>query len=167
MHYISSHWAIPHNSFYEIESSLHGWVNAYEIWMHNVDVNERQKVSCHSGYFQRFFSLSAFCLFFLPFFLIVFPLRFVNPFLLRFYRSFFLSFCPGRPPPPVQWRNLVWWSGLARRNMITTIAVTTLSGADAARARPSIPDESWFGWSRWIHITDPRSSIDTRSHEMI
>lgn len=25
-----------------------------------------------------------------------------------------------------QWRNLVWWGGLARQNMITTIAVTML-----------------------------------------
>lgn len=35
--------------------------------------------------------------------------------------SFFFSSLSYR-----QWRNLIWWGGLARQNMITTIAVTTL-----------------------------------------
>lgn len=42
-------------------------------------------------------------------------------FFLSFVLSFFFSSLSRR-----QWRNLVWWGGLARRNMITTIAVTTL-----------------------------------------
>lgn len=90
---------------------------------------------------------------------------------LSFILPFFFSSLSRR-----QWRNLVWWGGLARRNMITTIAVTTLPELTQpepdhlSQMGPGTVDPDGYtqcSMFRRAPAIRPSVSIDTRSHGII